>query len=129
MDIYSSVEVKLFGNTTACLSNHTCGMAFIHHYEGVVFLGQFADLVHRCHVAVHAEHPVGYYDAEALSLSFLKAAFEVCHVGIGIAVAYSFANTHSVDYGSVVEGIGDDGILCGEQGLEYTSICIKACCI
>ena len=107
-------------------AHHTCRVALVHHHQCVVLLCQVTDLVHGSHVAVHREHTVGNDDAETLGLSLLKALLQFLHVGIGIAVALCLAQTHAVDDGSVVQGIGNDGILVGQQRLEHTAVGIKA---
>ena len=110
----------------AGLSHHACRVALIHHNECVVFLGQVANLVHRCHVAVHREHAVGDDDAEALGLRLLQAAFQLAHVGVGIAVALRLAQAHAVDDAGMVEGIADDGILVGEEWFKHAAVGIEA---
>ena len=107
-------------------THNTCRVALVHHNQCVVLLCQVTDLVHGSHVAVHREHTVGYDDAETLSLSLLKALLQLLHVGIGIAVALCLAQAHTVDDGCVVQGIRDDSVLLGEQGLEHTAVGIKA---
>ncbi len=44
---------------------------------------------------------------------------------MGIAIALSFAKPHTVDDGSVIEGVGDDRVLLGEKGLKDPSIGIE----
>ena len=104
-------------------------MALVNHYEGVILLCQVADLVHRSDVSVHTEHSVSNDDAESLSLGLLETTLQVFHIGICVAVAYGFAETHTVNDGGVVERIGYDGVFRSEKGLEYTSVCIEAACI
>ena len=105
---------------------NTSRVALVHHYQCIVLLCQVTDLVHGSHVAVHREHTVGYDDAETLGLSLLKALLQFLHVGIGIAVALCLAQTYTVDNRSVVQCIGDDSVLVGQQRLEHTAVGIKA---
>ena len=107
-------------------TNDTCRVAFIHHDECVIFLSQVADFVHRRHVSVHGEDAVGDDDAEALFLCCLKLAFEVFHVGVSVAVAFCFAEAHAVNDGSVVESVGDDGVVGSEERFEDTAVGIEA---
>ena len=118
--------VEEFAHTAARGTYYAGRVALVYHHKGVVFFGQVADFVHRSHIAVHGEHSVGADDAETLCLSFLQAAFEVGHVGIGIAIAHGLAKAHTVDDGSVVERVADDGIVGREQGLKHTAVGIEA---
>ena len=72
------------------------------------------------------EHTVRHDDAETLRLSLLQAFFKLRHVGIGVAVTLGFAQAHAVDNGSVVQRVGDDGVLFGEERLEHTAVGVKA---
>ena len=102
-------------------------MAFVHHYERVVLVGQFRNLVHRGYVAVHGEYAVRHDDAETLCLGELELFFKVFHVCVGITITYCFAEPYAVDDGCVVERVGDDGILVREERFEYASVRIEAC--
>ena len=101
-------------------------MALVDHHQRVVLLGQGADFVERSGVAVHREDAVGDDDAEALRLGALEALLQFGHVGVGVAVAHGLAQTHAVDDGGVVEGVGDDGVLLGEERLEDTAVGVEA---
>ena len=126
VDVDAAIKVELFGNATAGGAYDAGRMAFVHHHQSIVLFGQVADLVHRGHIAVHAEHAVGADDAESLGLGLLEAAFEIFHVGILVAVANRLAETHAVDNGGVVERIGDDGVFRCEQRLEHTAVGVEA---
>ena len=101
-------------------------MGLVHHHECIVFLREVADLVHRGHVSVHREHAVGYDNPEPLGLRLLEAALEVFHIGVGVTVPLCLAQAHTVNDGGVVEGIGNDGVLFGEQRLEHSAVCVEA---
>ena len=101
-------------------------MALIDHHKCVVLLCQTANLIHRSHIAIHREYTIGYDDAETLSLSELQALLQLLHIGVGIAITHCLAQAHTVDNRGVVERIGDDSILLGEQRLKDTTICVEA---
>ena len=105
---------------------NACRVALVHHNQCIVLLCQVTDLVHGSHVAVHREHTVGHDDAEALSLSLLKALLQFLHVGIGIAIALCLAQAHTVDDGCMVQSIGNDSVLVGQKRFEHTTVGIKA---
>ena len=126
IDVDTPVSVVEFAYTVARCSDHSGGMALVDHDECVIFLGKFADLVHRSDVSVHGEHAIGDDNAEALCLRGLKLALKVFHVGVGITVADGLAEAYTVDDGGVVEGVADDGVVLGEQGFEHTTVGIEA---
>ena len=72
------------------------------------------------------EDTVGDDDAEAVLLSGFELFFEVGHIGVGIAVTLGLAEADTVDDRSMVEGIGDDSILVGQQGFEDTAVGVEA---
>ena len=111
------------------LTHYAGGVALVHHHQGVIFLCQVADLVHRCYIAIHREDSIGGDDAITASLSLLKTTLQVCHVSILIAESLCLAESHAVDDRCMVQGIADDGILFGEKGLEESAVGIKAGCI
>ena len=125
-DVDASIEVKLLGHAVTRLAHDTSRVRLVDHNQRVILLGQITDLVHRRHVAVHREHTVGCDDAEALLLRLLEALLEFGHISIGIAIAFSLAQTHAVDDGRVVQRITDDGVLVGKQSLEQTAVGIEA---
>ena len=90
-------------------------MALVDHYHGVVLLSQLADLIERSDVTVHGEDAVRGDDAEALSLCLLELLLQVGHIAIEVAVAVSLAEADTVDDGGVIELVGDDRILVGEE--------------
>ena len=122
-----TVAVELLGHTVTCLSDNSCRMALVDHYQRVILFRQLTDSVHRSHIAVHRENAVGGDDAETAVLGLLKAAFEIIHVGILVAETLRLAETDTVDDGGVVERIADDCILLSEKRLEQTAVGIEAC--
>ena len=122
----AAIAVILLGDSVAGLADNSGGVAFVNHHERVIFLGQLADPVHRSHVAVHREDSVRADDAEPLGLGLLEAALKVGHVRIGVAVADSLAQTHAIDDRSVVQRVGNDGVVSGEERLEHSTVGIKA---
>ena len=82
---------------------------------------------HRRHVSVHREHAVGGDDTETLCLRFLQTTLQVGHIGVGIAVTFRLAQPDAVDDGGMIQRVGDDGILVGEQRLEQSAVGIETC--
>jgi hypothetical protein len=56
----------------------------------------------------------------------LQLRLEVGHVGIGIAEAARLAEADAVDDRGVVERVGDDGVVFGQEGFEERAIGIEA---
>ena len=119
-------EVVALGNTASGLAYDTCGVRLIDHNHGVVLLGESVDLVERTYIAVHREYTVGNDNAVTLCLGFLEAFLQFGHIGVGVAVSLGLAKTYTVDDGSMVERVRDDGVLIVQQGLEYAS---EACSV
>ena len=126
VDVHTSVGVVQFAHAMSRSAHYSGRVGFVHHYQCIILFGKVAYLVHGSYIAVHGEHAVRYDDAETLRLSLLQAFFKLCHVGIGITVTFGFAEAHAVDDGSMVQGIGDDGVLFGEERLEHTAVGIEA---
>ena len=125
-DVDAAVAVELLGDSVARLADDTGAVAFVDHHEGVILLGEIADLVHRGDVAVHGEDAVGGDDAETAAPGFLQLGFEIGHVSVGIAEALGLAEADTVDDGGVVQRVGDDGVIGTEQRLEDTAVGIEA---
>ena len=125
-DLDLATEVIVLGDTTTRAADHASGVALVDHHHGVVFLCQFIDLVERADVAVHREHTVGDDKTETAALCILQLLLKVGHVGIGIAETLCLAETHAVDDGSMVQSIGDDGIIGTEQRLKHATVGVEA---
>ena len=125
-DFDFATQVVALGHAASGLADHTGGVALVHHDHCVVFVGQLVDLVQWADIAVHGEDTIGDDDAETVLLGSLELLLEVCHIGVGIAVALCFAEADTVDDGGVVEGVGDDGVLVGQQGFEDTAVGVEA---
>ena len=104
------------------------GVAVIHHDQGVMAVGQRADLAQLGEIAIHREYAIGDDDdAAGTALARrLQLGFEVVHVAIGEAEALRLGEPDAVDDRGVVQGIGDDGVLLAEQRLEDRAIGIEA---
>ena len=96
-DLHFAAEVIEFGHTVSCFADHSGRVRFIDHDESVVFLRELVDLIQRADIAVHREHTVRRYDAEALCLCFFQFLLQICHVSVGVAVTHRFAEAHAVD--------------------------------
>ena len=51
--------------------------------------------------------------------------FQISEVVVGVTKALGLAKTHAVDDRSVIERVGDDGVLCGQESFEKAAIRIK----
>ena len=100
-------------------------MRLIDHDEGVVFLREFVDLIERADIAVHGEDTVGGDDTETLCLGLFEFGLEVCHVAVRVTVTDRLAETYAVDDRGMVEGIGDDCVLFGQQRFKETTVGIE----
>ena len=103
-------------------------MAVVHENECLVAVREVADLGQRGDVSVHREDAVGG-DESASGPGVarrLQLCFEILHVGVLVAVALGLAETHAVDDGSVVQSVGDDGVLLAQERLEDASVGVEA---
>jgi hypothetical protein len=86
-------------------------------------------LIKLRHVAIHRKHTIRSIDTKTLRLCFFQLFLQIGHIGIGIAIAFGFGKSDAIDDGSMIERIGNNGILFLEQRLEKASIGIKTGCI
>ena len=56
----------------------------------------------------------------------MKATLKVGHISIGIAITLSLTEAYAIDDRGVVQCVRNDGILIGEERLEYTTISVEA---
>ena len=104
------------------------GVAVVEMDQRVVFLGQGVDLVEVADDAVHREHAVGgdQLEARAGGIGGLELGFQVGHVVVGVAKALRLGEADAVDDRRVVERVGNDRVLIGEQHFEEAAIRIEA---
>ena len=104
------------------------GVAVVDHRQRVIAVGQIADGLEVCNIAIHGEHAVGR-DQNFLAAGFprvLELGFEVFHVVVQIAVALGLAQAHAVNDGRVVQLIRNDRVLRPKQRLKQTAIGVEA---
>mmetsp|Transcript_38072 Transcript_38072/g.95765 ORF Transcript_38072/g.95765 Transcript_38072/m.95765 type:complete len:240 (+) Transcript_38072:1486-2205(+) len=106
-------------------------MTFVDHDQGFVFVGQITNLFQGSNITVHAEHTIGDHHLRRTTLigGSTQLILEVTHVHVLVAVAFRLAQSNTVDDGSVVELIRDDGVLRIEHDLEETGVRVKAGCV
>ena len=104
------------------------GVAVVDHRQRVIAVGEIADGLEVCNIAVHGEHAVGR-DQNFLAAGFprvLELGFEILHVVVQIAVALGLAEAHAVDDGRVVQLIRNDRVLRPQQRLKQTAVGVEA---
>lgn len=65
-------------------------------------------------------------DAGAGGVRLLQLGFQVRHVVVGVAEALGLAEAHPVDDGGMVQGIGNNGVVRGQQPFEQAAVGVKA---
>ncbi len=100
-------------------------MAFITHYEGVVFVGKVADQVQPRNGAVHGEYTIRNDDAVAAALRRFQFLLQTGHVVVFVAVPLRLAEPDAVNDGRVVEFVGNNCILVVEQRLKHAPIGVE----
>ena len=79
---------------------HKAGcMSIIDHDEGVEFICQCTNFIKLGDIAIHRENAVGddQLGAGIVFICLLKLFSQLCHIGIGKAVAFSFAQAHTIN--------------------------------
>ena len=64
--------------------------------------------------------------ARSGGVRFLELGFQVCHVVVGITEALGFAEAHAVNNGSVVQGIGNNSVVCSQEAFKQPAVGVKA---
>ena len=103
-------------------------MAVVDHNQSIVFVCQVANTLQVADDTVHGEYAVGsnQFDSCAGFVSLFEFCLEVCHVVVFVTESLCFAQTNTVNDGSVVELIADNCIVSSQDGLEQTAVCIEA---
>lgn len=125
-DVDSLDDIVMFVRAASLFAHEADGVRVIDHYQGVVFLREITNGLEIGNVAIHREHTIGGNESDLRILRFLQFRFEVRHVVVAVAESLRFAESHPVDDARVIQFIGDDGIIRGEQGLEESAIGIEA---
>ena len=96
--------------------------------DGVVPGGQLVNLVQLGDDAVHGKHAVRGNQLHAGSggIRFLELGFQVRHVVVGVAEALGLAEAHAVNNGGVVQGIGNNGVVRGQEAFKQAAVGVKA---
>ena len=102
------------------------GVAIVDHHHRVVFLGQVADAGEIGDDAVHRKHAIRCDETEACIRSLLQPVFQFAHVVVGVAIAPRLRQPYAVDDRGVVERVGDDCVILGQQRLEQSGIGVEA---
>jgi hypothetical protein len=89
-------------------------MCVVDHQPGVKALGQRQQAGQGSEVAVHAEHGIGE-DQLAPGGAGGEQALERRQIGVRVALAVGARELHGVDQRSVVEAVGEDGVVAPDQ--------------
>ena len=82
-------------------------MAFIRHYQGLVFFGQGHNFIQLRDGTIHREDPVCDNDFLLSSCSYgiLKLLLQIFHVVVLVSVAHGLAKTHPINDRGVIQGV------------------------
>ena len=112
--------------SSATFADEADRVRVVHHHECVVPVGECADLIERCVVAVHREDAVGDDQAVARIGCLLQPALQLGEVAVGVAETPRLAEPDPVDDAGVVERVGDDGVAVVEKRLEHSTVGVEA---
>ena len=127
-DIYLAEQAAVLMRPASPLAKEARGVAVVEMDDGVVFGRQFVNLVKLGNDAVHGKDAVrgNQLDAGAGGVRLLQLGFQVRHVVVGVAEALGLAEAHPVDDGGMVQGIGNNGVVRGQQPFEQAAVGVKA---
>src|SRR5215217_111770 len=111
------------------LTYKTSAVRFINHYQGLIFIGQVADLIQRCNHPVHRKSTISNNNPMSGILSRYQLLFQISHIRIFITETLCLAETNAIDNRSMVQLVRNDSILVVEQRLKYSTVRIKCGCI
>jgi len=127
-DVDASNDTAELCRAAAVRAHEADGVAVVDHRQRVIAVGEIADGLEVCNIAIHGEHAVGR-DQNFLAAGFprvLELGFKVFHVVVQIAVALGLAQAHAVDDGRVVQLIRNDRVLRPKQRLKQTAVGVEA---
>ena len=103
-------------------------MAIVNHNQSVVFICQVANTFQVADDTVHGEYTVSsnQFDSCACLVSLFQFSFEVFHVVVFVSESLSFAETYTIDDGSMVEFVTDNSVVSCQDCFEQTAVCIEA---
>ena len=101
-------------------------MAIVDAHRCAILISQVADFRQFRQVAIHAENTIGEDHLETAVLRLFELLLEVSHVVVLVAEALSFAESHAIDDAGMVQLIGENRVLLGEQRFEEPAIRIEA---
>ena len=107
------------------LAHKSHGVRIVHHHQGIVLVGQFADGRQIGQRSIHGKDAVGGDQAEAASLGLAQLGLEVGHVVVAIAKALGFAEANAVDDAGVIQFIGDDRILFAQERFKQPAVGVE----
>ena len=99
-------------DTTALPAHETHCMAVVMMHHRIVFVRQVTYPVQLGYGSVHGKHAIGGDQDPACAsiLCLLQLFIEFRHIIVLVSIARGPAQTHSIDYGCVIELIGNDCI-------------------
>ena len=100
-------------------------MAIVDSDDGIVRIGEIANFGQLRQVAIHAEHAIGEDHLEATVFRVFELRLQVVHVVVLVAKPFGLAQPYAVDDARVVEFIGKDRVLLGEQRFEQPAVGIE----
>ena len=121
------LDARPLRRAAALGADETRGVAIVNQNQGVVSIGQLANVAQFGEITIHREHAVGNDDdaAGAGGLRGFQLGFKVIHAAIGKAEALGLGEPDAVDDRGMVQRIRDDGVLFAEQGFEHRAIGIE----
>ena len=114
--------------TTTVFTDKTDRVGVVYHHQGIVFICQIANALQIGNHAVHREHTIGgnQHMTRTGFTRFFQTSFKLLHIVVGIAIAFSFTQTHTINNRRVVQCVGDNGVFRTQQCFKQATVSIKA---
>ncbi len=125
-DVHAVEDAVVLVRPAPARADHADGVRVVDHHERVVPVGEVADPIELCKVAVHREDTVGCDQPVARVRGLLELRLELVHVAVRVSQPSRLAEPDPVDDRSVVELIGDDRVPLVEERLEQTAVRVEA---
>ena len=114
--------------TTTVFTDKTDRVGVVYHHQGIVFICQIANAFQVGNHAVHREHTIGgnQHMTRTGFTRFFQTCFQLLYIVVGIAIAFSFTQTHTINNRRVVQCVGDNGVFRAQQRFKQATVSIKA---
>lgn len=122
------MEIEVIHRAPSVAAEYTQGVGIVYHHDTTILLSEAHQLRQRCNIALHGKHAVSDEQPVARSvLDFLQDFLTGFDVLVGKDLDLGARKPAAVNQGGVVELIGYDNVVLGEDSLDRSGVGNKAC--